>query len=181
MEEMIGEWAIQGKERMPNGNWGLVTACPRCGGRVVQPRYAIKKNKGCQECFISSVYRGGNRTARHKVKYNHQVNQARKRGLEFSLTDEELDLLWSQNCTYCGTPPSNRMRCINSRGKQEEFVYSGLDRVDSSMGYVVGNVVPCCKPCNRAKSDMGLEEFLDWIRRVYATVGLDAAVVRLVE
>ena len=27
----------------------------------------------------------------------------------------------------------------------------GLDRIDNSKGYVIGNVVPCCGNCNRIK------------------------------
>lgn len=168
MAEIVGVWMVTGRERMPNDIWGLVTTCPECGEKVVQPRYALKKNKRCQKCFVASVYKGGNRTARHKVKYNHQVVQARQRGLTFDLTDEELDDLWSKPCHYCGTPPSNRMRCLNSAGKEEEFVYSGLDRVDSSVGYCMSNVVPCCKICNRAKGDLTLEEFYEWIKRLTA-------------
>lgn len=48
------------------------------------------------------------------------------------------------------------------------FVRNGIDRVDSAQGYVLTNVVPCCKQCNRAKSDLSREEFLTWVERVHA-------------
>jgi hypothetical protein len=48
-----------------------------------------------------------------------------------------------------------------------DYVYNGIDRLDSSRGYEMGNVVPCCKQCNWAKNDIPYDEFLDWIKRVH--------------
>jgi hypothetical protein len=48
-----------------------------------------------------------------------------------------------------------------------DFVYNGIDRIDSSIGYVEGNIVPCCKACNMAKNTMGQDEFMLWVERVY--------------
>jgi hypothetical protein len=42
-----------------------------------------------------------------------------------------------------------------------------LDRIDSSKGYSISNVVPCCATCNKAKLAMPRDEFLGWIDRVY--------------
>ena len=36
----------------------------------------------------------------------------------------------------------------------------GLDRVDSSLGYTEDNIVPCCRRCNVAKSDMESSKFI---------------------
>jgi len=40
------------------------------------------------------------------------------------------------------------------------------------LGYVEGNVVPCCKDCNRAKWDLTVTEFADSIRRIHAHLEL---------
>lgn len=47
------------------------------------------------------------------------------------------------------------------------YVYNGLDRRNNNKGYTHDNIVPCCKPCNYAKRDMNIEEFRNWVRRVY--------------
>lgn len=60
-------------------------------------------------------------------------------------------------------PPSNVARAKNGN----DFIYSGIDRVDNSIGYTEGNVVPCCITCNKAKSKQTSEEFLKWVQRVY--------------
>jgi hypothetical protein len=46
------------------------------------------------------------------------------------------------------------------------YVYSGLDRVDNTVGYTLDNVVPACKACNHAKVDMSYAEFTAWIARL---------------
>ena len=46
-------------------------------------------------------------------------------------------------------------------------VYNGLDRVDSSKGYVMSNVQPCCTRCNYAKHTGTVDEFFGWVARVF--------------
>lgn len=67
------------------------------------------------------------------------------------LSIEEVGELVTQKCHYCGSMPSNRIR---SHGKRTGFFYQGIDRKDNEKGYSVDNVVPCCHPCNRLKSDI---------------------------
>ena len=45
---------------------------------------------------------------------------------------------------------------------------NGIDRIDSSQGYTNENSVPCCTFCNFAKHTMGKDDFLAWVKRVYA-------------
>jgi hypothetical protein len=49
-----------------------------------------------------------------------------------------------------------------------DFRYNGIDRVDSSMGYVAGNVVPCCSTCNRMKLDHSYDDFIAHIKKIVA-------------
>jgi hypothetical protein len=98
---------------------------------------------------------------------NHAVLQMKRnanaRNLSWSLTEQETDTLLAGDCSYCGREPSNVRR-----KKSGNFVYSGIDRVNSSWGYEPGNVVSCCLPCNIAKHDMSLGEFRAWVLRVAA-------------
>jgi 5-methylcytosine-specific restriction endonuclease McrA len=91
-------------------------------------------------------------------------SQAIRRGWDWELTyDEALELIM-RPCNYCGIDPSNYR---NDRQYGVTVHYTGLDRVDNSRGYLLDNVVPCCKPCNVAKNDRSRQDFLDWVRRVY--------------
>ena len=79
----------------------------------------------------------------------------------FELTKDEFKTVVVQNCIYCGSSPSNVYK-----GHNDDYVYNGIDRVDSSSGYALNNVVPCCKRCNLAKRDMTQDEFLSWAKRL---------------
>jgi hypothetical protein len=43
----------------------------------------------------------------------------------------------------------------------------GLDRIDSSKGYSIENVRPCCKLCNQAKNNLTEVEFLNLVTTIY--------------
>jgi hypothetical protein len=102
------------------------------------------------------------RAARNFVYKQYRLS-ARTRGLAWELTDEEFDDLTGRNCRYCGCPPSR----VKDHGSYNgTFTYNGIDRKDNSLGYVIGNVVPCCTICNRAKRDMPYEDFIAWITQL---------------
>jgi len=85
----------------------------------------------------------------------YEINSI-KRGFKFKLSMEEFTALIYLNCFYCGAKPYNKMTNTGSNGKKINFVlyYSGIDRKDNKKGYTPDNVVPCCKRCNRIKSDL---------------------------
>ena len=68
------------------------------------------------------------------------------RKLDWKLDTERAIQLLGSPCIYSGDAPSH-----------------GIDRVDNTKGYIEGNVVPCCKQCNRAKLNMTLEAFTSWL------------------
>lgn len=96
--------------------------------------------------------------------YGHYKRQAQVHKREFSISKELFRTLTSSNCIYCGRVPQSLMAY---KGMNGEYRYNGLDRVDSSKGYIETNVVSCCDICNRAKNDQTTEEFYWWILRVY--------------
>jgi len=103
--------------------------------------------------------------AKHKFLIQCRWN-AKKRGIEFSLSDEEAIKLISLNCHYCGQEPSPCVYTYSKEKVAKHFNRNGIDRVDNSVGYVSGNVVACCATCNHAKKAHSAEEFLAWARRV---------------
>lgn len=93
--------------------------------------------------------------------------RANKRRWVFNLTNERIRELTSSNCKYCGCEPSQIKNMGVKQNINGDYIYNGLDRVDSNLGYIEGNVVPCCKVCNYAKRKMSLFEFVNWINRVH--------------
>jgi hypothetical protein len=87
------------------------------------------------------------------------------------LTTEQFYQLATSNCYYCRAVPTNkRISYLNKQdrkdGYSDIFTYNGLDRIDSNFTHNLNNVVPCCKWCNYAKSNLTLQQFNEWIMRL---------------
>lgn len=80
-----------------------------------------------------------------KGRYRDYKNGANCRGHEFKLTIEDFEKLWNKNCYYCG----------------DLIDGIGIDRVDNNVGYLVGNVVPCCPVCNKMKLTLRSSDFTE--------------------
>lgn len=101
---------------------------------------------------------------------------AKRRGYPFELTRQEVEDLIFANCQYCNRTPSNQQgkfsaKVVRSNGSRMGTArYSGIDRMDNSVGYLAWNCVPCCSICNRAKHSLSYEEWTDWLRMISANV-----------
>jgi hypothetical protein len=87
------------------------------------------------------------------TRYRRYKQLASSRHLEFELIFEDFEEISTQACHYCGS--------LN----EDEFgnLYSGIDRIDSTNGYTLNNVVPCCAMCNRMKNKRNVNS---WIERM---------------
>lgn len=85
------------------------------------------------------------------------------RGIECFLTKAEILEMTQQLCHYCGCKPSSRMK---SHTTAPDFIYNGIDRVDSNKPYQLDNVVTACAMCNRAKFTESEADFMAWSKRV---------------
>ena len=153
----------------------------QCGERqpvITESHLRLQHTRSCG-CLggvpgIHGFPRGDSRAVALNIVYNNYLQQAKLRGIEFSLTRDNFGELLQKNCEYCGNPPCRRVRRArvgkikNLRGFYENFMYNGLDRVDPSQGYKQDNVVTCCWTCNRIKSDMTKQEFVSWLKAAYA-------------
>lgn len=99
-------------------------------------------------------------------------NGAKKRNLEFKLSEEQFKALIEDNCYYCGMIPNQisiiRNKTYSKEGQERsKYKHNGVDRINSEKGYTLANSVSCCKTCNFAKLTMGHWEFVAWIVRVF--------------
>jgi hypothetical protein len=90
----------------------------------------------------------------------HFAKLAKKRKIEFNLSDLEVESVVFKNCFYCDRKPN-----------QYQYVFgkkiNGIDRIDSQLGYIIGNVVACCGMCNGMKMGRDVDVFLDKIESIY--------------
>jgi hypothetical protein len=102
--------------------------------------------------------------SRHAVWHRYQKD-ADKRSLPWQLSFDEFCSLTSADCHYCGAAPQNRFGHGQPRRYNGAFIYNGIDRKDSSLGYFAENAVSCCMVCNKAKSKMSYENFVAYLRK----------------
>jgi len=144
-----------------------------CGNKVVLSN-TIGKQKTCgcakeeyyQKLVADSTFKYGDgnyELACWKRYYNQYNDSAKRRNIIFELDLEFFTQLCSKDCNYCGLSPTNEPI---KRKHGKTIVVSGIDRVDNSIGYIKGNCVPCCKPCNFAKFKMTTEEWNIWLDRI---------------
>ena len=144
------------------GNVAFASAKSLRGGNT-QSCGCLKKEVALR-CLGGSNRHGNGESAFNQLLGGYKLS-AKNRGCEFSLSRDEFFSLTQQDCYYCGEIPLRTYRC--TKGTNGSFKGNGVDRVDNSIGYISGNVVPCCEMCNRKKMDTSLEDFYDWINRAY--------------
>lgn len=86
--------------------------------------------------------------------------------MKYDISVKEFADLMKLPCYYCGQAGVSR-GVIKRKEGDVAFYYNGLDRVDNARGYMLDNVVPCCKRCNFAKGAHTEDEFREWVDLVY--------------
>lgn len=155
----FGTWTVISSPKNINGQLRYLVKC-NCGNTRYMPANQImnpnKYNK-CLRCSSGNIYYNFRESFLHNIKRN-----ALNRNKEFSkdLTPEYLySLLESQDfkCALTGDlllPEDGSLDHI-----RKELPLS-LDRIDSSKGYIVGNVQWVTKRANIIKGDMNYEDLL---------------------
>lgn len=148
-----------------------------CGNIIDSVAYEIVKGRtkscGCLGKRLRAVFS----PSKNDPKITSAKKLYRERYKDGNLTFDDFYQLSQMSCHYCGVEPSQKFNWFNvGRNKTKaskftrdngEFIYNGIDRIDSSLGHIIGNVVPCCKTCNFAKRNMSVEEFKSWVSRVF--------------
>lgn len=124
-----------------------------------------KRHYICKECFNRAfkerkAYKAERKTNRQYLKLGKKlsnkvtnfIQDSVKRNKELEYSFAEIAEIMQKPCEYCGSSKK----------------YSGLDRVDSSLGYIKGNVVPACAPCNLGKHVMSVQQYIAHCKKVIA-------------
>lgn len=132
-----------------------------CSRKPIYPRKGL-----CSRCYqrqrsndpststkTFQRYRIYSKTPKRKFLQARQRFSTGKRRIQFLLTFKEYLSLIKNPCFYCNSK-------IDEMGL-------GLDRVDNSIGYMITNVVSCCNICNRMKSILPFDFFLNRLKSVY--------------
>ena len=164
---VIDEKRVQCKDRV---RYYLICLC-ECGNRKQIEKskvvLGITKSCGCLKKEYDEKWGDSNALPYGEAAFNEVYNAykrtAIRRGYVFELTKEQFKEIVVQPCIYCGDSLTNNHCKTANRGN---FEYTGIDRYDNSKGYIIGNCVPCCKVCNRLKTNMSLDDFESKISKI---------------
>lgn len=91
-------------------------------------------------------------------------NGATRRNITLDLRLEDLEVLYERQGRICALSGKELKFAEDSRRRNDST--ASLDRIDSSKGYVEGNVQWVHKVVNLMKNTLSQEEFKDWCRVV---------------
>jgi hypothetical protein len=171
MGSRFNKWTVleEFPKRTGNRSRMMVRVCCECGQEAVLAKSAVMggKTKGCIKCRERhpQVRLRATGTERAFLNvWNSYLVRSRRKGIPFELNKEQFRALIIQDCFYCDEPPSNTLRAITEWG--QDMIYNGIDRYEPEKGYVEGNCLPCCKYCNRMKSDLSFDDFFERVGRL---------------
>ncbi len=87
-------------------------------------------------------------------RFSCYKTNARKKNIELEISLIEFTKITNNKCYYCNQYNKNKNYC-------------GIDRIDSNVGYINGNLLPCCSVCNQMKSDFNQKDFLNKIQEIH--------------
>ena len=132
------------------------------GTRNLQRGAGATTHCGCSTDFSNMGLPAGE-SARNSLLSSYKHN-AKTKGREFTLTDEQCDALFQGDCHFCGQEPSE---VVKKKGvKANSYRYNGIDRTDSDQGYTPENTKSCCTACNYLKGNRKDADFLYHIKRI---------------
>lgn len=77
--------------------------------------------------------------------FKKYLYDCRRRNFFWGLTLEQFASITRADCVYCGSPPARKSRA---------YLFNGIDRMNTKMGYSSDNVVPSCYKCNMIKGSI---------------------------
>ena len=161
--------------------------CDNCGIEFKKPQSEINRNQKLgRKNFCSRTCVGKNNTknfgegvnryniSQHSgsrkdnlTKFRYHFRNILKRDKQIDVTIEDLKLIWENQrgiCPYLGIELH-----LNSYGKikKDPIISASLDRIDSSKGYVRGNLQWISRAMNYLKNDMSEQQVLEIMDLIY--------------
>jgi transposase len=158
----FGDWTATGESRRQGKKkqFYIEVTCV-CGTiywrelSLLRSRVRQGRPQGCMRC-------------RH-MKHGEQTIGSYMRAIHRTkcpwMTLNQSEVLAKQACFYCGAEPQNQAKCPRTVVENFHGVYQGIDEVVYGAGHTIGNILPCCITCNKAKNNRSLDVFCAWYNR----------------
>lgn len=166
--DVFGEWTIIDSYPCRIGkNVSYKCQC-RCSEVAYVRRNMLSTGKStkCRKCSSNHLYKGLQSlsgTYYSSLKYN-----ANKRGIEFNVSIEYLYSVFIKQAEKCALSAMDIIldRNITGRSKGMGVQTASLDRIDSSKGYIEGNVQWVHKDINFMKQSYSEEYFKELCKKI---------------
>lgn len=150
-------------------------------GKVVSRKHACLTQKQTVSCGCWKAEKCGIRFRKpdtaFKDLWSSYRKGARERDLEWTLTEEQFRTLITSPCYYTGREPNQEAHSCQTRRRAKlgleplpggTYLYNGIDRLDSSVGYTLDNCVAACGDANKAKLELSHDEFIALCKEIAA-------------
>lgn len=161
--QKFGDWEVISENIEKYQRWYKFHVKCKCGNEKFVPSNTLRTGKStcCRKCGTDKNYKGvGNLSS---TFFSRILEGARVRNIEVSITIEDiLDLLEKQDykCALSGIPLIMSKSFSKDRTNQASSTTASLDRIDSSKGYILGNVQWVHKDINIMKNKFNNDYFI---------------------
>ncbi len=116
---------------------------PKCKKEVAYNAHKAKRKQG----LIEGILYGRPIIEHYFVQYK---KRAKDKNIRFLIDLTYFSTFWNKPCSYCGS----------------SIPTIGIDRVNNTEGYTIGNLVSCCTKCNMSKRGMTGEQWIQLCKKV---------------
>ncbi|MFZ9876749.1 MAG: hypothetical protein ACO3EY_06820 [Candidatus Nanopelagicales bacterium] len=158
------EWTIKDHNISKTGDCTKINVQCSCGFETTIQSWTLETNKtkSCVKCAYKKKFKGYGEIS--DTYFTRLKRAAIQRKHVFDITIKyiwELFLKQNRRCAISG----QLLKLTNSNHFKTQT--ASLDRIDSSKGYIVGNIQWVHKRINIMKMDLPEEEFLHFIKEIY--------------
>lgn len=167
--EKFGDWEVISKKVEKYQRWYKLHVRCKCGTEKFVLASTLRRGKStcCIDCANSKHYKGVGDIS--STFFSRILEGARTRNIQVSITIEYiLDLLKKQEyrCALSGMPLIMSKTFSTDRTNKVSSTTASLDRIDSSKGYVLGNVQWVHKDINIMKNKFDQNYFIDVCKKI---------------
>lgn len=161
------------------------TICFNCGISFLKDDSEIKRNKKLKRKIYCSLTCSGKKNHKHLAEYDNahylkgqednrrdkytvvreHLNRVKRRSKDYNITLDDLLNQWNKQKGIC---PYTGLKLIPPRKSKDWPIYykASLDRIDSNIGYNVGNIQFISATANYAKWSMTHEEMISFCKLI---------------
>lgn len=137
----------------------LCSGCGKeqCYTRMDHAKQSYVSDWQCKKCVTESkAFNKNDHIGDHNRMYNKFKNSALSRGIEWSITIDDMFSIYDGKCYLTGWDIYINYSKLNA----------SLDRIDSSVGYIVGNIQWVHSMVNMSKNKYNQDDFIKMCKAV---------------